>query len=127
MNFRIARHTDNFEPLLNFYINLLGLEFLGEFKNHNNYYGIFIGKKGLDWHLEFTKSDDKANHHFDEDDLLVFYPKTESEYISILLRLEKNGIKQITPKNPYWNNNGIMVQDPDGFRIVISSQKFDKN
>ncbi|MFN4152491.1 MAG: VOC family protein, partial [Candidatus Sericytochromatia bacterium] len=73
MKFRIARHTNNLEPLINFYTNYLGLELLGRFKNHSSYDGIFLGKKDLDWHLEFTMSDEKANHIFDEDDLLVFY------------------------------------------------------
>ncbi|WP_394335993.1 hypothetical protein [Flavobacterium laiguense] len=29
----------------------------------------------------------------------------------------------MTSKNPYWNENGKMVLDPDGFRIVISPLK----
>jgi len=42
---------------------------LGGFENHNNYDGIFIGKPELDWHFEFTKSDKKADHFSDEDDI----------------------------------------------------------
>ncbi len=26
-------------------------------------------------------------------------------------------------KNPYWNRNGIMIQDPDGYNVVISNLK----
>ena len=43
------------------------------FKNHNTYNGVFLGLQNKDWHLEFTESNEKVNHHSDKDDLLVFY------------------------------------------------------
>ena len=36
MNFRYARHTNNLEPLIEFYTEIVGLEKLGEFKNEQN-------------------------------------------------------------------------------------------
>ena len=69
MQLRIARHTDNFAPIIRFYVELLGLELLGSFENHDQYDGIFIGKKGENWHLEFTKSKELAQHSFDADDV----------------------------------------------------------
>lgn len=122
MRFRIARHTNNLEPLINFYTNYLGLELLGEFKNHSFYDGVFLGKKDLDWHLEFTMSDEKANHIFDEDDLLVFYPSDQEEFLKIIDRFKENNIQEVKPKNPYWDQNGKMYLDPDGYRIVISNK-----
>lgn len=123
MNLRIARHTNDLEKIKSFYITILGFELLGGFENHNNYDGIFIGKRKLDWHLEFTKSSEKANHHFDEDDILVLYPKTISEYNTLIKNILDSNISILTSKNPYWNQNGKMVLDPDGFRIVISDLK----
>ncbi|MBP6181693.1 VOC family protein [Flavobacterium sp.] len=127
MNLRIARHTNNLEKIKFFYINILGLELLGNFENHATYDGIFIGKQKLDWHLEFTKSNEKANHHFDEDDILVLYPETVLEYDNLINNILENNISIITSKNPYWNNpevsGGKMFLDPDGFRIVISNLK----
>lgn len=123
MQFRVARHTSDFHPILRFYIDFLGLELIGEFKNHNHYDGIFIGKPDLNWHLEFTKSSDPAVHTSDEDDLLVFYPGTLNEYNAILSRFLENNISPITPKNPYWIQNGTTVTDPDGFNVVISPLK----
>ena len=120
MKFRIARHTDNFLPIITFYTEILGLELLGSFENHNNYDGIFIGKRGADWHLEFTKSAENATHSFDEDDLLVFYIDTKSEYQAILNRFAENKVEIQQAKNPYWNENGTLVLDPDGYGIVIS-------
>jgi catechol 2,3-dioxygenase-like lactoylglutathione lyase family enzyme len=127
MNLRIARHTDDLEKIEDFYVNILGFERLGGFQNHNNYDGIFIGKPKLDWHFEFTQSDAKADHTFDEDDILIFYPETILEYNNLINNILENGISIITSKNPYWNNpevsGGKMFLDPDGFRIVISDLK----
>jgi catechol 2,3-dioxygenase-like lactoylglutathione lyase family enzyme len=120
MVLRVARHTNNLEKIEAFYVNILGFERLGGFQNHNNYDGVFIGKSDLDWHFEFTESNDKANHHFDEDDIIVLYPTTILEYNNLLDSVSNNNISIITSKNPYWNENGKMLLDPDGYRIVIS-------
>ncbi|KIO54055.1 VOC family protein [Flavobacterium hibernum] len=123
MFLRVARHTDNLEAIENFYVNILGFELLANFHNHNNYDGIFIGKSGLDWHFEFTKSEVKANHAFDEDDVIVLYPKSIIDYDVLIDRLLYHNISIITANNPFWNENGKMFLDPDGYRIVISPLK----
>lgn len=123
MVLRVARHTNNLDKIENFYINILDFERLGGFQNHNNYDGVFIGKSGVDWHFEFTQSEEKVNHTFDEDDVTVLYPETVSEYNRFVNKLVENNISFITSKNPFWNENGKMFLDPDGFRIVISDLK----
>lgn len=123
MIFRFARHTNDLEKLLFFYTTILDLDLLGSFKNHNDYDGIFLGKENLDWHLEFTRTNEIVNFNFKEDDVLVFYPETQDEYDTILLNISENSIKTISAKNPYWNENGKMILDPDGYRIIISNLK----
>lgn len=123
MKLRFARHTNNLEKIKFFYIEILGFDLLGNFEKHAAYTGIFIGKPNLDWHLEFTISNEKANHHFDEDAILVFYPETILEYNNLIERILKHSISIITSKNPYWNENGKMFLDPDGYSIVISDLK----
>jgi catechol 2,3-dioxygenase-like lactoylglutathione lyase family enzyme len=123
MILRIARHTNDLKKIENFYVNILGFERLGGFQNHNNYDGVFIGKPDSDWHFEFTQSETKANHKFDEDDIIVLYPNTIRKYNKLLESLLENDIKKITAINPYWNENGQMFLDPDGYRIVISPLK----
>lgn len=123
MFLRVARHTNDLKKIEDFYVDILGFELLGGFERHNNYDGIFIGKSGLDWHFEFTQSEEKANHSFDEDDVIVLYPKTISDYNDLINKLLHNNISTITATNPFWNENGKMIQDPDGYRIVISSLK----
>ena len=120
MTFRYARHTNNLEQLKSFYIDVLGLELLGGFENHDGYNGVFLGKQDENWHLEFTQSDEIANHTFDDDDLLVFYPNSKLEFELLQEKLEHHSIQFVKSKNPYWNENGIQFLDPDGFGIVIS-------
>jgi len=123
MVLRVARHTNNLEIIENFYVNILGFEKLGGFQNHNNYDGSFIGKSDLDWHFEFTQSDVKANHTFDDDDIIVLYPDTIKKYNDLLDNIIAHNISIITAANPYWNENGKMFLDPDGYRIIISPLK----
>jgi len=123
MFLRVARHTNDLEKIENFYVTILGFERLGGFDNHSNYNGVFIGKSGLDWHFEFTQSDVKAENLYGDDDIVVLYPKTILEYNSLIDRIIENNISIITAVNPYWKENGKMFQDPDGYRIVLSSLK----
>ncbi|MBK8723789.1 MAG: hypothetical protein IPL95_16520 [Saprospiraceae bacterium] len=43
MTFRYARHTSDLESIEKFYTEIVGLEKLGGFKNHNHYNGLFLG------------------------------------------------------------------------------------
>lgn len=123
MEFRNARHTDNLKEIIEFYTDVLGLEVLFSFENHNGYNGAFIGKPNHDWHLEFTSSESKAEHKFDIEDILVFYPTEAIEYDEIIKQIDGKNIEKIKAKNPFWDNNGIMVKDPDGFRVIVSNMK----
>ncbi|MGK0388729.1 MAG: putative glyoxalase superfamily protein PhnB [Maribacter sp.] len=120
MKFRAARHTSNLKPIIHFYHEILGLDILGNFEKHETYEGVFFGIKGESWHLEFTVSDDDADHHPDEDDLWVFYMNGETEYQVLIQKIKAAGIPSISAKNPYWNRNGTTFLDPDGFGVVIS-------
>jgi YycE-like N-terminal domain/YycE-like C-terminal domain len=123
MIFRIARHTNDLKSLINFYCKILNFEILGIFENHNDYNGVFLGKPNSDWHIEFTESKEKAIHIFDEDDILVFYPLNSEEHSKIIENIKKFQIVELNPKNPYWKQNGIMIEDPDKYKIIISNLK----
>ena len=119
MKFRYARHSNNIQKLCNFYTTILGFQKLGEFNNHDGYNGVFLGKDGQNWHLEFTENAEVVNHNFNPDDALVFYPNSFIEFKEILKNVEDHQIQYIQPKNPYWHQNAICIQDPDGMNIMI--------
>jgi catechol 2,3-dioxygenase-like lactoylglutathione lyase family enzyme len=120
MKFRIARHTQDLNRIIDFYGRVLGLKVLGQFKDHYNYNGVFLGVPTESWHLEFTVSSETPSHSSEDDDLLVFYAESLDEFNKIKERFIENHVKHVRPKNPYWEKNGITFVDPDGFRIVIS-------
>ena len=120
MTFRVARHTGNLQKLVHFYTTILDFTILGHFEDHNGYDGVFLGRKGAAWHLEFTTSATPALHHFDEDDALVFYPDSHSDYDAICSRIQQQQLSLLLPENPYWQQNGLMVADPDGYNIIIT-------
>ena len=123
MIFRYARHTDNIDRLVRFYVDVIGLKKLGEFKNHSNYNGVFLGFPESDWHIEFTESVDDASHIPDNDDLLVFYTRNDKEFNELMFRIKEMQIPTRKSKNPYWVKNGIEIIDPDGFGIIITGKK----
>jgi hypothetical protein len=123
MTFRFARHTNNLEQIKSFYIDFLGFQLLGGFENHNGYDGIFIGRANENWHLEFTKSEEIVHFNFNDDDIIVFYPKNKIDFDLIMNKIQSQNIDFIKAKNPYWNENGKMILDPDGYKIVISDLK----
>ena len=120
MTFRYARHTNDLQEIEKFYTDIVGLEKLGGFKNHNNYDGIFLGQKHSNWHLEFTTSHEQPKSKFDDDDILVFYVNSEAEFKKVKKTLGQRNITIETPKNPYWAENGIMISDPDNFKVIFS-------
>ena len=121
MILRVARHTDNLTILADFYTKILGLVVLGDFRNHETYHGIFLGYANQGWHLEFTQSEKKANHTFDKDDLLVFYPRDPGHLEQILSNIKSNYVDIHEPENPYWKTNGTLIKDPDGYGIIITN------
>lgn len=123
MKFRYARHTNNMKSIIEFYTKVIGLEILGKFENHSNYNGVFLGLPNFDWHLEFTESNDTANHNPDEDDLIVFYLNSEEEFEAIKKNAGKFDYSFVQSKNPYWQINGIEIKDPDGYGVILTVNK----
>jgi len=123
MQLRVARHTNNLKAIIAFYTELVGLQILGSFSDHDGYNGVFLGYENKDWHLEFTESSDSPTHASDEDDLLVFYADSDEDFKKTIARFEDNGLKATPAKNPYWKIHGKQFLDPDGFAIMITKKR----
>ena len=120
MNLRYARHTNNIKALTDFYTQVIGLEILGNFENRSNYNGVFLGLPNLDWHIEFTESEDPPIHNSDDDDLIVLYLDSTHELNLLKNRIIRLGLRLSKSKNPYWQKNGIEIKDPDNFGVVLT-------
>ena len=119
---RVARPTDDLSAVVKFYRDGLGFEVLYEFKDHDGFDGVMLGRKGAAYHLEFTrKAEHKAGRAPTEDHLLVFYLPDEAEWKSAVARMEKAGHKPIKAFNPYWDKKGKTFEDIDGYRVVLQN------
>ena len=119
---RVARPTDDLAAVVRFYRDGLGLDVLYEFKDHDGFDGVFLGRKGAGYHLEFTR---KAGHPAGkaptEDNLLVFYLPDRAEWQQAVERLEGHGYRPVPAFNPYWDRHGKTFADPDGYRVVLQN------
>ena len=118
--FRIARPTDKLAEVERFYCDGLGLTKIGGFKGHRGYTGIMIGLPDATYHLEFTEHVDGSPCPSPTDDnLLVFYMPDATQIKAVKARLANMGYPELPPENKYWEEKGVTIADPDGWRIVL--------
>lgn len=119
---RVARPSDNFPSVLEFYRDGLGFEILGEFQDHDGFDGMMLGSRGAAYHLEFTRQrGHEAGRAATEDNLLVFYLPDAAEWRQAVTRLEGLGYEPVKAFNPYWDRAGSTFEDPDGYRVVLQN------
>jgi catechol 2,3-dioxygenase-like lactoylglutathione lyase family enzyme len=118
----VARPTDDLDGVVRFYRDGLGLDVLYEFRDHDGFDGVMLGRKGAGHHLEFTrKKGHRAGRAPTEDNLLVFYLPDRAEWQQAVERLERHGYRPVPAFNPYWDRNGKTFADPDGYRVVLQN------
>ena len=117
---RFARPTPDIDRLLRFYRDGLQLKIIGEFRDHAGYNGVMLGLPDATVHLEFTEQVDRKDYPAPTaEHLLVLYftdAFVRDEYVS---RLGLLGFLPVEPENPYWLLNGVTIEDPDGYRVVL--------
>lgn len=121
---RIARPVQSIPASLRFYVEILGLDHLGGFDDHDGYDGAFVGVNGADWHLEFTSHASGSPRPTPTDeDLLVLY-LSKSELDAVTARLANAGSHPLHHENPYWAHVGaIVVPDPDRYLLVLCPEE----
>jgi catechol 2,3-dioxygenase-like lactoylglutathione lyase family enzyme len=119
---RVSRPTDDLAPLVRFYRDGLGLDVLYEFKDHDGFDGVLLGRRGAGYHLEFTrKGGNNVGRAPTEDNLLVFYVPDADDWKQTVARLEGLGYQAVKAFNPYWDKKGKTFEDPDGYRVVLQN------
>lgn len=119
---RIARPTDQLEPLARMYIDGLGFERLGEFRDHAGFDGIIVGHPHQPYHLEFTHHGGSlAGRAPSEDHLLVFYLPGNATWQACCDRMLAAGFRPVPAFNPYWDEVGKTFEDIDGYRVVLQN------
>ena len=117
---RIARPTSQLDEVVRFYRDGLGLKVIGSFEGHAGYSGVMLGLPGHEYHLEFTSHNEGSPCPAPtKDNLLVFYIPDQQAVSLLVVHLGSMGYFPVAPENPYWEQNGITFEDPDGWRVVL--------
>jgi len=116
MQLRVARHTNRLDELVHFYRDGLGLREVGRFNDHEGYDGVFLAVPGTDAHLEFTSGGRHGAPMPNPETLLVFYLGSDE---AVAQTCERVGSEPVEAANPYWQQHGVTLADPGGFRVVL--------
>ncbi|NMO92313.1 VOC family protein [Actinomycetospora sp. TBRC 11914] len=80
-----------------------------------------LGWPGAAWHLELVGYGTPPQPTVD--DLLVLY-LGDAVPAELLDRLVAAGGRRVTAHDPYWEEWGVTVEDPDGYRLVLSTRRW---
>ncbi|WP_415949582.1 VOC family protein [Streptomyces sp. KLOTTS4A1] len=124
---RIARPSKDLAAAERFWVEGLGLAVVWRTPDDHGPGGhdlLMLGWPEADWHLELVQEEGTpVAPRPTEEDLLVVYldgPVPEE----LVARLEQHGGKRVVSPNPYWNTWGVTIEDPDGYRLVLSTRSW---
>lgn len=118
---RIARPSNDLAAAEQFYEEGLGLRVLyrAAAESPDEHDLLMLGWPQASWHLELVGGPTlRAAPAPTEEDLLVLYLSAPVEE-SLISRLETAGGRRIA-QGAYWDRWGVTMQDPDGYRLVLS-------
>ncbi|MFD7556068.1 MULTISPECIES: VOC family protein [unclassified Streptomyces] len=121
---RVARPSLDLKAAERFYVDGLGLDV--QWRTTSTAPGehdlLMVGPVGGGWHFELTY--DAANPTTPAptvEDLFVVY-LGEAPDEALVQRLVEHGGTRVASHNPYWDEWGVTIEDPDGYRLVLSSR-----
>lgn len=119
---RVARPTSDMDAAVRFWVEGLGLTLEGRKPSQSDttHELAFIGWPGGTWHLELVLDSEIAPAPTDED-LLVLYLGGPIDD-ALVAQVERAGGRRVSARNPYWDEHGITIVDPDGYRLVLSTR-----
>jgi len=123
MELRVARHTERLDEVVRFYRDGIGLTEIGGFRDHDSYDGVFLEVPGTGAHLELTSGGRHGGATPHPESLLVFYLGDEEALRTVVERL---GVDPVPAANPYWDEHGVTFEDPDGFRVVLVPERWER-
>lgn len=125
---RVARPSRDLYAAQRFYTRALGFQVLAAFTDHHGIDGVILGHPAWPYHLEFTRRREEPIHPRPTDeDLLVFYLPEPSMWREVVRRCHEAGASFVSSSNPYWNEHGVTLEDPDGYGIVLQQAAWESN
>jgi catechol 2,3-dioxygenase-like lactoylglutathione lyase family enzyme len=118
---RLARPSTDLTRVERFWVDGLGLEVLWRSDGHDGGHPLLmVGWPGAAWHLELVE-DPVVRPRPTDEDLLVLYLDGPVDD-DVVQRLLDAGGSRVPSRNPYWDTWGVTVEDPDGYRLVLSTR-----
>ncbi|MEU3406447.1 VOC family protein [Streptomyces sp. NPDC006670] len=121
---RVARPSRDLAAAERFYVEGLGLDVLWRTSGHvaGEHDLVMVGPAGGGWHFELTRDpENPVEPSPTVDDLFVVYLGQEPD-AALVRRLVAYGGEQVPSNNPYWDEYGVTLTDPDGYRLVLCSR-----
>ncbi|WP_406274345.1 VOC family protein [Actinacidiphila glaucinigra] len=123
---RIARPSRNLVAAERFYVEGLGLDVLWRTTERvsGEHDLMMLGLPGGSWHFEVTHDPERPLEPMPTvDDLFVLYLGAAVDD-ALVDRLVAAGGTRTAAHNPYWDEYGVTVADPDGYRLVLCSRSW---
>ncbi|MEU8297825.1 VOC family protein [Micromonospora sp. NPDC048909] len=125
---RIARPTRDLVAAERFWVAGLGLSVLWRHESDgaaDDHSLLMAGWPDAAWHLElvYAPADPVLPTPTPEDLLVVYLGQLDGAEIDRTAeRLTRHGGRRVPAHNPYWDRWGVTVEDPDGYRLVLSTR-----
>src|SRR5262249_19651239 len=126
---RIARPSHGLRASERFWVDGLGLEvlFRADSSAEGGHALLMAGWPGAGWHLELAGGPGGETPAAPtEEDLLVLYLDggVDAGDAGVAGRLVDAGGVQVAARNPYGDDGGVTIVDPDGCRLVLTSRSW---
>lgn len=121
---RVARPSRDLAAAERFYVDGLGLNVLWRTTERvpGEHDLVMVGPADAGWHFELTHD---PEHPLEPtptvDDLFVLYLGEPADE-ELVDRLVGAGGTRVPAHNPYWDEHGVTIADPDGYRLVLCSR-----
>jgi catechol 2,3-dioxygenase-like lactoylglutathione lyase family enzyme len=118
---RIARPSRDLAAAERFYVEGLGFKVVqrgrGTSTGERNL--LMVSLPDAAWHIELIHDTARSIEPvLTSDDLLVLYLGAPVDP-ALIEQIERAGGKRVPAHNPYWDQIGVTIEDPDGHRIVL--------
>ncbi|BCJ43294.1 glyoxalase/bleomycin resistance protein/dioxygenase [Actinoplanes ianthinogenes] len=120
---RLARPSRDLPAAERFYTQGLGLQVLCRVaaESPDEHDLVILGWPQASWHLELVGGPNlKVAPSPTTEDLVVLYLAAPVDD-SLVAKLEQAGGRRVA-QGAYWDRWGVTIEDPDGYRLVLSSR-----
>lgn len=114
---RFTRASTALEECRRFYQEVIGLDLLFDFRDHDGYDGVVLGLPDRSVQLELIRFHGRPAAEADQENALVLY--VEDGGAALRERLGER-VDLLVPENPYWSRLGAFaIADPDGWLVLV--------